>query len=118
MADHEYTADDVRLVELLKQLQDLSPEGAETAGRITIRDSVGRLVGEALLDSQAMENATEALKPASIYRIDPHVEADLRKTCVGFSTEFLLDLACYDSAGALAKFDELSVERDKRDGDA
>ncbi|MEU5976349.1 hypothetical protein [Streptomyces sp. NPDC047315] len=128
MDGREFSADDVRLVDLLRLLQELSPEGAATACRITLRDAAGDYVGEALLDSRALEAAVEALASLVAYRdagvdgplpvaltelepdddLDPRLEADLEEYCIGLNCGELMGLAAADPARAVAAFDEIT----------
>lgn len=71
------THDDMRAVELLRQLQALSPEGVEAAVRMTLRLPNGALVGEALLSADAVEALSDSVMSLNAYRaagdLAPHV---------------------------------------------
>lgn len=135
--DRDFNPDDVRLVDLLRQIQALSPEGATTAGRITLRDAHGAYVGEALVDSKALDAAaaallsvnemaacdraehtragddTPAVRPSDSLDLDPLLEADFEEHCIGLDPAHLMALATIDPARAVAAFDELTAQ----DGD-
>lgn len=65
---------DLRAIELVRQLQALSPEDAETAVRITVRNATGRLVGEALLTEEAAAALTDAVHSMNEYAADTEAE--------------------------------------------
>jgi hypothetical protein len=68
--DRELSNDDLRAIELLHQLQALSPEDAETAVRMTLRMPNGHLVGEALLSAKAVEALTDDTISLNAYLAD------------------------------------------------
>lgn len=138
MADRDFNPDDIRLVDLLRQLQALSPEGAETAGRIILRDANGAYVGEALVDSKALEAAAAALQSvndvhasdiaeaqrealadidgapagpaAPTVDLDPMLQAELEEHFIGLDADHLMAMAASDTNAAVAEFDEITAE--------
>ncbi|MFI0929712.1 hypothetical protein ACH4TP_38175 [Streptomyces sp. NPDC021012] len=60
MADRELSPDEMRAVELLMQLQALSPASEATAARITVRMADGTYLGDALLSEDAVNRLNDA----------------------------------------------------------
>lgn len=78
--DRELSNDDLRAIELLHQLQALSPEDAATAVRMTLRMPNGAYVGDALLSAKAVEALTDSTISLNAYLEtavgDPETVAD------------------------------------------
>ncbi|WP_331723442.1 hypothetical protein [Streptomyces atratus] len=78
---------ELRVLALLAQLQRLSPADAKTAARLTVRNSDGEFIGEALLSDKAVTALTESTlslnlhlqseptAPGTDIDIDPHLVA-------------------------------------------
>lgn len=124
------TPEEMRVIELLRQLQEISPEGAPTAARLTLRLGNGQLVGEALLSDKAVDAATAAVISVIAYAqqesdaptvtpdepplngIDPLLAADFAEYTIGLDVDHLMTLAVSDPTAALAQFDDIT-----RDGE-
>ncbi|MEU9998106.1 hypothetical protein [Streptomyces sp. NPDC050848] len=116
MADRELSPDEMRAVELLMQLQALTPENAINAIRISIRMADGSYVGDALLSAKAVAALNDATLSMIAYRdsqapvgdIDPLLQADFEEYCIGLDVDGLVAMAAMDPAEAVAGFDEIT----------
>ena len=64
------TNEEMRALELYHQLVNLSPDNGETAARVTIRGTDGRLVGDVLLNSRDLEALADAVTSLNAYAQD------------------------------------------------
>lgn len=116
MADRDLTPDEMRAVELLMQLQALSPADAATAVRMSLRMPDGSYIGDALLSTNAVAALTDATLSMVAYRdamppadvIDPLLAADFEEYCIGIDTDGLLAIGAVDPKEAVAAFDEIT----------
>ncbi|MFB7359580.1 hypothetical protein [Streptomyces gardneri] len=130
MADREMTPEEMRAVELLMQLQALSPEDAPTAVRVSLRMPDGSYVGEALLSADAVDALNDSTLAMVAYRdtqapfqspqaeqapvqtpaaaMDAMLVADYEKYFTGLDADGLLSMAGADPKGAVADFDEIT----------
>ncbi|MFF8610763.1 hypothetical protein ACF06X_33195 [Streptomyces sp. NPDC015346] len=118
MADRELSPDEMRAVELLMQLQALSPDTATTVLRISLRMPDGSYIGDALLSANAVAALNDATLSLVAYReqqapetaIDPFLLADLEEHCIGLDVDGLMAIAAIDPKHAVAAFDEITED--------
>lgn len=116
MADRDLTPDEMRVVELLMQLQALSSETAATAVQVSLRMPDGSYIGDALLSANAVATLTDATLSMVAYRdaqppaddIDPLLAADFEEYCIGLDADGLLAVGAVDPKEAVAAFDAVT----------
>lgn len=107
MEDRELSNEDLRAIELLKQLQAISSEGAQTAIRVSLRMPDGAYVGDALLSAQAVEALTDSTINLNAYLEtgvgDPHMTAGPLPVLDDDATEeFLSEIEAFLTDGGQA----------------
>ncbi|MFE5828985.1 hypothetical protein ACFQ8W_01730 [Streptomyces sp. NPDC056508] len=76
MSERKLTPEEMRVAELLYQLQALSPDDATTAARITVRMPDGTYMGDALLSADAVVRLNDATFTMATPWPDGHDEDD------------------------------------------